>query len=113
MKRLKLTDKRGRVLYELALEDSAFTTNRASEGIIEVRGVVLDSGFAPSRVDRFASLAFGAKAVPPRSSVYAYAVRTDPNTKNPWAVIYKVDRPMEWHDDEWMAAQGFVPEGGW
>lgn len=113
MKRLKLTDKDGRVLYEMDLEENAFTTKRASEGIIEVRGVIPDSRVAPSQVERFASMAFGAKAVPPRSSVYAYAVRTDPNTKNPWAVIYKVDRPTTWHDDEWMAAQGFVPEGGW
>ena len=113
MKRLKLTTKDGRVLYELDLEENAFTSKRASEGIIEVRGVIPDSRVSPSQVERFASLAFGAKAVPPRNSVYAYAVRTDPNTKNPWAVIYKVDRPTTWHDDEWMAAQGFVPEGGW
>lgn len=113
MKRLKLTTKDGRVLYELDLEENAFTSKRASEGIIEVRGVIPDSRVSPSQVERFASLAFGAKAVPPRNSVYAYAVRTDPNTKNPWAVIYKVDRPTTWHDDEWMAAQGFIPEGGW
>ena len=113
MNRLKLTDKDGRVLYELGLEENAFTSKRASEGIIEVRGVIPDSRVSPSQVERFASLAFGAKAVPPRNSVYAYAVRTDPNTKNPWAVIYKVDRPTTRHDDEWMAAQGFVPEGGW
>ena len=113
MNRLKLTDKDDLVLYEMDLEENAFTSKRASEGIIEVRGVIPDSRVSPSQVERFVSLAFGAKAGPPGSSVYAYAVRTDPNTKNPWAVIYKVDRPTTWHDDEWMAAQGFVPEGGW
>ena len=113
MNRLKLTDKDGRVLYEMDLEENAFTSKRASEGIIEVRGVIPDSRVSPSQVERFASLAFGAKAVPPSGSIYAYAVRTDPNTKNPWAVVHKDPRPMTWHDDEWMAAQGFVPEGGW
>ena len=113
MKRLKLTDKRGRVLYELGLEEDAFTAKRTSEGIIEVRGVIPDSRVSPLQVERFSSMAFGAKAVPPRSSVYAYAVRTDPSLENPWAVIYKTDRPTTWHDDEWMAASGFIPEGGW
>lgn len=113
MNRLRLTDKDGRVLYEMDLEENAFTSKRASEGIIEVRGVIPDSRVSPPQVERFASMAFGAKAMPPSGSIYAYAVRTDPNTKNPWAVIYKVDRPTTWHDDEWMAAQGFVPEGGW
>ena len=113
MKTLKLTDKGGRVLHELDLEEDAFASKRASEGIIEVRGVIPGSGRVPSRVERFASMAFGAKAMPPVSSVYAYAVRTDPNAKNPWAVVHKTPRPMEWHDDEWMAVSGFVPEGGW
>lgn len=113
MNRLKLISKSGRVLYELDLEEDAFTTKRASEGIIEVRGVIPDSGVIPSQTERFASMAVGRRAFPPNGAVYLYALKTDGNTENPWGVVYKDPRPMTWHNDEWMAASGFTPEGGW
>ena len=113
MKRLKLTSKSGQVLYELGLEEDAFTTKRASEGIIEVHGVIPDSGVIPSQIERFASMSVGTRAFPPHGAVYLYALKTDGNPEKPWGVVHKDPRPMEWHDDEWMAASGFVPEGGW
>lgn len=112
MKTLKLTAKSGRVLYELGLEEDAFTTKRASEGIIEVHGVIPDSGVIPSQIERFASMAVGCRAFPPNGTVYLYALKTDTSDTHPWGVVHKDPRPMAWHSNQWMAAQGFVPEGG-
>src|SRR5690625_2018829 len=66
------------------------------------------------REERFRAMEVGSRAFPPEGTEYIYAVKSEARfVGEPWAVIYKVDRPTTWHDDEWMAAQGFVPEGGW
>lgn len=67
-----------------------------------------------SREERFRAMEVGSRTFPPEGTEYVYAVKSEARfVGEPWAVVHKDPRPMEWHDDEWMAASGFVPEGGW
>lgn len=62
--------------------------------------------------ERFKSMEVGSRVFPPEGTVYLYALKTDTSDTHPWGVVYKAERPMAWHSNQWMAAQGFVPEGG-
>lgn len=69
---------------------------------------------ASHREERFKSMELGSRVFPPEGTEYVYAVKSEARfVGEPWAVVHKDPRPMEWHDDEWMAASGFTPEGGW
>lgn len=68
------------------------------------------------REERFRAMEVGSRTFPPEGTEYAYAYAVKSEARfvgETWAVVHKDPHPMEWHDDEWMAASGFVPEGGW
>lgn len=64
------------------------------------------------REERFREMEVGSRVFPPEDSEYVYAVKSEARfVGEPWAVVYKDPRPMTWRSSEWLANQGFTPEG--